>query len=415
MKTIKWMFGLCLMVLVICGSGVNVHAYSSLHVTDDGIKYESYTNKDYIVITGYKGTNETVIIPSELDGKPVESITGSFFNTRKIKQCVIPEGVVRIGNDIHWDSRSVTTLESVSLPSTLKTIGDGAFAECCNLSNVILPQGLTTIGHGAFYNCDSLEKITIPEGVTSIGNVVFDLCDNLNSITISNNLTTIGNCAFYYQNPKLTIYANSNSYARKYANGYRINFACLNEHDWDKGAVTTKPTAIKDGIKTFTCTACKTTKTQKIAKLGLPRKGKSLTEPTSKTIYKVTKSAAKNGTVELTKPNKSKNNVTVPDTVTFDGVTYKVTSISKNAFKDNKKLKKVTIGKNVSKINSSAFYGCKNLKTVTIKSTQLKTVGKNAFKGVNTKAKIKVPKSRLKSYKKLFAKKGQKSTVQIVK
>lgn len=416
MKTIKWMFGLCLMVLVICGSGVNVHAYSSLHVTDDGIKYESYTNKDYIVITGYKGTNETVIIPSELDGKPVESITGSFFNTRKIKQCVIPEGVVRIGNDGNWMFREPITLESVSLPSTLKTIGEGAFAECCNLSNVILPQGLTTIGVGAFYNCDNLEKITVPEGVTSIGDGVFGHCSNLKTIILPNSLTNIGDDAFSYCNSNLTIYANSDSYARTYcANRIGAKFACLNTHDWNSGTVTTQPTAIKDGIKTFTCTACKTTKTQKIAKLGLPRKGKSFTEPTSKTIYKVTKSAAKNGTVELTKPNKSKNNVTVPDTVTFDGVTYKVTSISKNAFKDNKKLKKVTIGKNVSKINSSAFYGCKNLKTVTIKSTQLKTVGKNAFKGVNAKAKIKVPKSRLKSYKKLFAKKGQKSTVQIVK
>ena len=277
----------------------------------------------------------------------------------------------------------------MSLPSTLKTIGDGAFAECCNLSDVVLPEGLTTIGVGAFSNC-SFTKIRIPDSVTTINGYIFG-------------------------NSNVTIYANSNSYARKYTNQHGIKFACLNTHDWDKGAVTTKPTAIKDGIKTFTCTACKTTKTQKIAKLGLPRKGKSLTEPTSKNIYKVTKSAAKNGTVELTKPNKSKNNVTVPDTVTFDGVTYKVTSISKNAFKDNKKLKKVTIGKNVSKINASAFYGCKNLKTVTIKSTQLKTVGKNAFKGVNAKAKIKVPKSRLKSYKKLFAKKGQKSTVQIVK
>ena len=82
MKTIKWMFGLCLMVLLVCGSGASVQAYTSLYVTEDGIKYESY-DKGYIAITRYKGTNETVIIPSELDGKPVESITGSFFNTRK--------------------------------------------------------------------------------------------------------------------------------------------------------------------------------------------------------------------------------------------------------------------------------------------------------------------------------------------
>ncbi len=389
MKTIKWLLGLCLMVLVVCGSSVSVQAYSSSHFTDDGIKYEAYTDIDVITITGYKGTNETVIIPSEIDGKPVTEISGAFFNSRIIKHCTVPEGVYEIYSDKQWGFRKPTTLESVSLPSTLKTIGDGAFAECCNLSSITLPEGLTSIGGGAFSDC-SFTEIRIPDSVTSINGYIFG-------------------------NSNVTIYANSNSYASAYAKMYSIKFSCLNTHDWDTGAITTQPTAIKDGIKAFTCTACKTTKTQKITKLGLPRNGKSLTEPTSKNVYKVTKSAAKNGTVELTKPNKSKNSITVPDTVTFDGVTYKVTSISKNAFKNNKKLKKVTIGKNVSKINSSAFYGCKNLKTVTIKSTQLKTVGKNAFRGVHAKAKIKVPKSRLKSYKKLFAKKGQKRTVQIVK
>lgn len=389
MKRIKWLFGLCLMTLVVCSSS-NVQAESSSHVTDDGIEYITFSDRDEVSIGKYKGTNETVIIPSEIDGKPVTRVWGGFFDTKVMKHCAIPEGVYEIYSDVQWVFRNPTSIETVSLPSTLKTIGEGVFAQCCNMSSITLPEGLTSIGGGAFAKCRNL-NITIPDSVTTISGNIFG-----NTINI-------------------TVYANSNSYARKYANQRGIKFSCLNTHDWDKGTITTHPTAIKDGIKTFTCTACKITKTQKVAKLGLPRKGKSLTESTSKNVYKVTKSAAKNGTVELTKPNKSKNSVTVPDTVTFDGVTYKVTSISKNAFKNNKKLKKVTIGKNVSKINSSAFYGCKNLKTVTIKSIQLKTVGKNAFRGVNAKAKIKVPKSRLRFYKKLFAKKGQKRTVQIVK
>lgn len=389
MKKLKWLLGFCLMILVVCGNSSSVQAESSSYITDDGIEYITYSDKDEVSIGKYKGTNEAVIIPSEIDGKPVTRVWGGFFDNRVMKHCTIPEGVYEIFSDIHWASRKPTALETVSLPSTLKTIGEGVFAECHNLSNITLPEGLTSIGVGAFSDC-SFTKIRIPDSVKTINGYIFG-------------------------NSNVTIYASSDSYARKYANQCRIKFSCLNTHDWDKGAVTTKPTAIKDGIKTFTCTACKTTKTQKIVKLGLPKKGKSLTDTTSKNVYKVTKSAAKNGTVELTKPNKSKNNVTVPDTVTFDGVTYKVTSISKNAFKDNKKLKKVAIGKNVSKINSNAFYGCKNLKTVTVKSTQLKTVGKNVFKGVNAKAKIKVPKSRLKFYKKLFAKKGQKNTVKIIK
>ncbi len=414
MKKIKWLFGLYLIVLVSCGS--RSYAYTSLHVTDDGIEYVTYSDKYYITIGDYKGTNETVIIPSEIDGIPVTEISGAFFDTKVMKHCTVSEGVYEIYSDKHWNSRPSSALESVSLPSTLETIGDGVFAECCNLSDVILPEGLTSIGVGAFYNCTELEKITVPEGVTSMGGGAFGHCSNLKTIILPDSLVNIDGFPFFYCNPDLTIYANSDSYARTYfTDTIWPKFSCLSAHDWDKGTVTTKPTAIKDGTKTFTCTACKTTKTQKIAKLGLPKKGKSLTETTSKNVYKVTKSAAKNGTVELTKPNKSKNSVTVPDTVTFDGVTYKVTSISKNAFKNNKKLKKVTIGKNVKSFGSNAFYGCKNLKTVTVKSTQVKTVGKNAFKGINSKAKVKVPKSRLKFYKKLFTKKGQKNTVEIVK
>ena len=147
----------------------------------------------------------------------------------------------------------------------------------------------------------------------------------------------------------------------------------------------------------------------------MPKKGNPISEPNSNNTYKVTKSAVQNGTVEFAKVNKSTSNITIPNTVTVDGVVYKVTSVSKNAFKNNKKIKKVTIGKNITKINANAFYGCKNLKTITIKSTNLKSVGKNALKGINPKAKIKVPKSKLKSYKKMFSKKGQKGTVKIVK
>lgn len=92
-----------------------------------------------------------------------------------------------------------------------------------------------------------------------------------------------------------------------------------------------------------------------------------------------------------------------------------MTTVSKNAFKNNKKLKKVIIGKNVTKIEANAFSGCKNLKAITVKSTKLKSVGKNAFKGIHKNAKIKVPASKLKKYKKLMGKKGQKSTVKIIK
>lgn len=131
--------------------------------------------------------------------------------------------------------------------------------------------------------------------------------------------------------------------------------------------------------------------------------------------YKI--SNVKSNTVEYKAPlNNKKATVTVPATVKVSGVTYKVTSIAKNAFKNNKKLKKVTIGANITTIGANAFAGCKNLKTVDIKSKKLKSVGKNAFKGIHKKAVFKVPAKKLKAYKKLLnSKAGIKKTMKIKK
>ena len=127
--------------------------------------------------------------------------------------------------------------------------------------------------------------------------------------------------------------------------------------------------------------------------------------------------------------NKKTTRVTIPETIRKDGVTYAVTSIAENAFKNNKKIKSVTIGKNVktigknafrncSKLTSitipknvktiknNAFYGCKKLKKVTIKSTGIKTIGKNAFKGVKPDATVKCPKQQRKKYRTKLRKAG---------
>ena len=133
-----------------------------------------------------------------------------------------------------------------------------------------------------------------------------------------------------------------------------------------------------------------------------------------KGIYRVTN--AKKKTVVLVKPRKANNtSFNVPKSVKLANGRYKVVGIEKNAFKNNRKLKKVVIGSQVTKIGANAFSGAKNLKTITIKSKSLKSVGKNAFKGIDKKCKIKVPAKKLNSYKKLLSKKGQKASVKIIK
>lgn len=75
---------------------------------------------------------------------------------------------------------------------------------------------------------------------------------------------------------------------------------------------------------------------------------------------------------------------------------------------------RVVVEKNMTGIGSNAFYNCKKVKSIQVKTSKLKKVGKNALKGVHKKAVIRVPKKKLQLYKnKLFKKKGQSSTVKI--
>ncbi|MBQ4058347.1 MAG: leucine-rich repeat protein [Lachnospiraceae bacterium] len=147
----------------------------------------------------------------------------------------------------------------------------------------------------------------------------------------------------------------------------------------------------------------------------LPKVGSKKTVSSGQ--YKVTKSSSKSKEVAFLKPKSSKKtSVSIPSTIKINGYTYKVTEISSKAFKNNKKLESVTIGKNVKKIGKEAFYNCKKLKKITIKSTVLQSVGKNAIKNIDKKATIKVPKKQLRKYEKLFkSKTGYKKTMKIKK
>lgn len=129
-----------------------------------------------------------------------------------------------------------------------------------------------------------------------------------------------------------------------------------------------------------------------------------------KFVYVVTgkgKAAVKNPV------NKSQKSLKIPATASYKGQTFKVTEIKNNAFASNKKLANVTIGKNVTKIGKKAFYKCAKLKKVTVSTTTLKSVGKNAFKGIAKKATIKVPKKKKAAYKKLLKKGGLANTAKI--
>lgn len=169
-------------------------------------------------------------------------------------------------------------------------------------------------------------------------------------------------------------------------------------HTWEKKSVIS-PTYTKKGTITYICKRCKEKKAVTTKKLAYPKVGTRYT--VSGSTYKVTKAGAE---VMVYKTSKIARSVIIPATIKAKGITYKVTAIGTKAFNGNKKLKKVTIGANIKKISNNAFFKCKSLKIVTIKSVLLtkKTASKRAFKGISRKMVIKMPKKMKKAYVKIF-------------
>ena len=123
----------------------------------------------------------------------------------------------------------------------------------------------------------------------------------------------------------------------------------------------------------------------------VPKKGTLLTDSATKLVYKVTKSGKTGGTVSLVRTENTKaKTVTVPAEVTFDGITYKVTSVGAYAFRKNTKIAKVVIGKNVTYIGYAAFSGATKLKTVSI-GKNVTEIGAKAFFKCTGLTKLTIP------------------------
>lgn len=129
--------------------------------------------------------------------------------------------------------------------------------------------------------------------------------------------------------------------------------------------------------------------------------------------YKVTNAAKKTVSIVGTANKKKLSNLNIKSEIVINGEKCTITEIGSKAFSNCKNLKKVTIGTNVTKIGKQAFSGCGKLKNIKVNAKALKTVGAKAFKGIEKKAVIKVPKSKKKKYQKILAKKGQAKTVKI--
>ena len=373
---------------------------------------------------------------------------GAFYNT-SLKNIVIPEGVQKIGQQAF----AIDTLESISFPSTVTDI-DFEVGLCHSpytegkLKSVTVAEG--NPAYDSRNNCNAVIRKSdnalvlgcmgtteVPEGVTSIINDAFSNAMP-SSIVIPNSVT------YVYQIPSDVIYCRSDSYVytahkdewSKYP--YYTKFILLdsntkpnnNQNNNNNNDNSNKNNNNKNN--NTTTNSNKNNNPNNNSQSNTVKKGTTIRVKDNK--YKVT---GKN-TVTFTGLKNSKvKKVTVPNTVKYKGKTYKVTAVAGKALKgknvtrvkigDNvktigtsamencKKLTSVTLGKNVNKIGKYAFKSDKKLKTVTIKSKKLKSVGKNAFKGIHSNAKMKVPSNKKSAYKKLMKGAGLGKKVKIVK
>lgn len=125
-----------------------------------------------VVITGYTGNDDIVVIPETIDGKSVVAIDGYAFGTEetKVKAVKLSNSVELIQRVAFVNNKST---EIVVCGNGLKTIEKEAFWFCENLREVVLDDGLESIEKSAFQYTD-ITEITIPESVTEIGDGAFD-------------------------------------------------------------------------------------------------------------------------------------------------------------------------------------------------------------------------------------------------
>ena len=118
---------------------------------------------------------------------------GAFKSCQNLTTVTLPATLEKIGEDaFHYSS-----ITSIEIPNSVRTIGMYAFAMCANLTSANLPTGLTTINSSLFLNCSKLTSINIPEHVKTIGGAAFNLC-GLTSIDLPASLVQIGSGAFAF-------------------------------------------------------------------------------------------------------------------------------------------------------------------------------------------------------------------------
>lgn len=369
---------------------------------------------------------------------------GAFFNCENLTQIQLPAQLNKLGTDAF---RNCTSLDKIDIPAGLTQIEPDTFRNT-GLTSVTLHEGLTKIKDGAFHDCLKLKKIRIPKSVTDIGGLALGIRYNR------------GNGAEEVIPGGFTVEGYTGSAAERYVkrmhqceNLYHVFFKDVKfvSIGGQTAAVTniskTKISALKNRAFTgkpltqaltityggkklvngrdYTLT-WKNNKNIGTASVTIKGKGKYNGSVTKKfritvqknAVYTVSRLKYKisnadtsgKGTVVFTgaTDKAARKALTIPTTVKIGGKSFRVTAIGTSAMSGAKKLTTVKIGANIMTVGAKAFCGCSKLSNVTIFSTKLTTAktGANAFKGIRSNCRFKVPASRVSAYKKLLRAKG---------
>lgn len=369
---------------------------------------------------------------------------GAFFNCENLAQIQLPSQLNKLGTDAF---RDCTSLDKIDIPAGLKQIESATF---CNtgLTSVTLHEGLTKIEDWAFHDCLKLKKIRIPKSVTDIGELALGIRYNM------------GNGAEEVIPGGFTVEGYTGSAAERYVkrmhqseNLYHVFFkdvkfvsiggqtaAVTNISKTKISALKTRAFTGKPLTQALTITyggkklvngrdytlTWKNNKNIGTASVTIKGKGKYNGSVTKKfritvqknAVYTVSRLKYKissadtsgKGTVVFTgaTDKAARKALTIPTTVKIGGKSFRVTAIGTSAMSGAKKLTTVKIGANIMTVGAKAFYGCSKLSNVTIFSTKLTAAktGANAFKGIRSNCRFKVPASRVSAYKKLLRAKG---------
>ena len=346
----------------------------------DGIYY-NITSSGYKTVEVTTSPNysysDDVTIPKTVTNEESEyrvTAIGNFVfdHCSSLTSVTIPESVTAIGNGAF---RYCNGLTSVTIPNSVTIIGDNAFEYCENLTSVTIGDGVTTIGGRAFYDCYELTSVTIPNSVTTIGDYAFWNCRGLTSITIPESVTAIGEAAFLRCENLISVTIGKNVQTIGEAAFYRCE-SLTSVTVYNPIPVNIDEKSVFSFVDYDNCTLY--VPVESIALYKAAEGWKNFLNIKYKIDgigYNILSSDER--TAEVINGGYS-GDIVIPETIEYEGITYRVTAIGNGAFSGCPGLTSVTIGDGVTAIDNETFYDCNGLTSVTI-GNGVTTIGDKAF------------------------------------